>query len=217
MAALYGCSIDNVIIEINGPEVPIMDGSSAPFVFLIESSGILEQSLARKSLVVLKEVSVEHNGGTSTLSPAENFSLSFDFASPDRKGMSEDTFTFYPASGNFKLDIARARTFGFYEDIEKLRAHGLARGGSLDNAIVIQDGKVLNEEGLRYNNELVRHKMLDVLGDLYLVGHPIIGHFHAYRGGHTLNNLLLKALLSDPTAYEIREVKPRITATSEQA
>lgn len=205
MAALAGCEIDNAIVEINGPEVPIMDGSAAPFVFLVECAGVVEQSLPRRAIRVLKEISVSHNGTSATLSPAQGFSLSFDFATPGRATNITQNFTFQETHC-FKKLLARARTFGFYEDVEYLRAAGLARGGSLANAVVIKDGQVLNVQGLRYEDELVRHKLLDAVGDLYLAGMPLQAHYHGVCAGHALNHKLLMALFADESAWEIVKV-----------
>ena len=200
MAALAGLEIDNAVIELDGPEVPVMDGSAAPFVFLIECAGIVEQDAQRRAIKVLKSVTVSDDGKSASLSPDDGFSMSFaiDFAS-DAINRQDITIAIDPDS--FKADISRARTFGFLHEVDQMRAAGFARGGSLDNAVVINGDHVLNREGLRYVDEFVRHKVLDALGDLYLAGAPIIGHFRGVRSGHALNRRLLEALFADPAAW----------------
>lgn len=200
MAALAGVEIDNAAIELDGPEVPVMDGSAAPFVFLIECAGIVEQDAPRRAIKVLKPVSVGEPGLSASLAPDDGFSMSFaiDFASG---AISRQDITIAVDPESFKSDISRARTFGFLHEVDQMRAAGLARGGSLDNAVVISGDQVLNREGLRYVDEFVRHKVLDALGDLYLAGAPIIGHFRGERSGHALNRRLLEALLSDDSAW----------------
>lgn len=200
MAALRGCGIDNAVIELDGAEVPIMDGSSAPFVFLIECAGTVRQAAERRAIRILKPVSVGDGKREARLTPGSSFAFSFeiDFTS---HAVSRQKGSIRLANGAFKSDLARARTFGFLEDLEVLRARGLALGGSLDNAIVIDGDTVLNDEGLRYTDEFVRHKILDSVGDLYLAGAPILGHFHGCRSGHALNNELLRKLFADETAW----------------
>jgi len=200
MAALAGLEIDNAVIEIDGPEVPVMDGSAAPFVFLIECAGIVEQDAPRRAIRVLKPVRVGEGSKSAALTPDDGFLMSFDidFAS-DAISRQDITIAIDPDS--FKSHISRARTFGFLHEVDQLRAAGLARGGSLDNAVVISGNEVLNREGLRYVDEFVRHKVLDALGDLYLAGAPIVGHFHGVRSGHALNQQLLRALFADPSAW----------------
>jgi UDP-3-O-[3-hydroxymyristoyl] N-acetylglucosamine deacetylase len=199
MAALAGCAIDNAIVELDGPEVPIMDGSAAPFVQLIERAGILVQDAARRAFKVLKPVSVSHNGCSAALVPDHGFSMSFeiDFDNPLIR-QQDMTVSFEPDT--FRAELASARTFGLLDDWPRLRAAGLARGGSLDNAVVISGDRVLNDGGLRFSDEFVRHKLLDAFGDLYLAGGPIIGCFRGVRSGHALNRSLLRALFSDPDA-----------------
>jgi UDP-3-O-[3-hydroxymyristoyl] N-acetylglucosamine deacetylase len=211
MAALAGLEIDNVLVEIDGPEVPVMDGSAAPFVFLIECAGTIEQDAPRRAIKVLKPVSVGENGKSASLTPDDGFSMSFaiDFASG---AISRQDITIALDPDSFKADISRARTFGFLHEVDQMRAAGLARGGSLDNAIVIQGDQVLNREGLRYVDEFVRHKVLDALGDLYLAGAPIIGHFRGVRSGHALNRRLLEALFADHSAWCFAELPRRLTA-----
>ncbi|MBL6934059.1 MAG: UDP-3-O-acyl-N-acetylglucosamine deacetylase [Alphaproteobacteria bacterium] len=204
MAALAGCHIDNLVVEIQGGEVPAMDGSAAPFVFLIECAGIAEQNVPRRAIRVLKPVSVSHGESFASLAPApdslEAFSLNveIDF---DSNAISRQNYLFHVADDAFKSEISRARTFGFLHEVDDLRAAGLALGGSLDNAVVISGDQVLNEGGLRYRDEFVRHKVLDSLGDLYLAGSPLIGHFHGLRSGHSLNRGLLEALFADDDAW----------------
>ena len=204
MAAFYGLGIDNATVEIDGPEVPIMDGSAEAFVFLIECAGIVEQSASRRRIRILKRISVGDDCASAALAPAPFSSLDFtlDFANP-AVGRQEKSFRLTDSS--FKRELARARTFGFAEEVELLRKAGLARGGSLDNAIVIGADRVLNREGLRYGDEFVRHKMLDALGDLYLAGAPIEGRFGGSRSGHALNNRLLRTLFADPDAWTYEE------------
>ena len=202
MAALVGCGVDNVIVEIDGAEVPVMDGSSAPFVFLIECAGLVAQDARRRYLRILKTVEARDGDRLTALEPSDGFSIGFqiDFDSPV-VGSSEALFDLH--NGGFKRDICRARTFGFESDIRKLWDLGLARGGSLDNAVVVSaDHRILNEGGLRYEDEFVRHKILDSYGDLFLAGAPIIGHFIGVCSGHTLNNRVLHALFDDPEAWE---------------
>ena len=200
MAAFAGLEIDNALVELDGPEVPVMDGSAAPFVFLIECAGIVEQAIPRRGIKVLKPINVGSDGNSAALLPAESARLSFaiDFASSAIR-CQELSYEF--DADSFKHDLSRARTFGFLADVERLREAGLARGGSLENAVVISGDRVLNQEGLRYEDEFVRHKMLDALGDLYLAGGAIIGHFHGVRSGHALNHQLLAALFADPSAW----------------
>ena len=200
MAALRGCGVDNARIEVSGAEVPIMDGSSDPFVFLIECAGTKAQEVPRRFVKVLKTVMVGEGDRSATLRPssAMKFSFDIDFASAaiarQESHIDLDEFA-------FKTDLARARTFGFLHEVEQLRRAGLARGGSLDNAVVIDGDRVVNAGGLRFADEFVRHKILDSIGDLYLAGAPIIGHFHGSRSGHALNNQLLRALFADRTAW----------------
>lgn len=209
MSALAGSGVDNCIIDINGPEVPVMDGSAAPFLFLIECAGTVEQTAPRRAIRVLKRVSVTDGDRVATLTPGPGFSCRFeiDFASA---AISRQEFALGLTKGSFKSEISRARTFGFEQEVAMLRSHGLARGGSLDNAVVIDSTgtRVLNDDGLRYGDEFVRHKILDAVGDLYLAGAPIIGHFHGIRSGHALNNQLLRALFADQTAWTATTIAP---------
>ncbi|MFQ5983879.1 MAG: UDP-3-O-acyl-N-acetylglucosamine deacetylase, partial [Alphaproteobacteria bacterium] len=203
MAALAGCGIDNLLVEIDGPEVPIMDGSAAPFVFLMECAGIVEQEALRRAIQVMKPVRVGHGTRFASLVPSDRFSVSFEIAF-DNPLIARQERSFEVTEQVFKDEVSAARTFGFVEDVAALRARGLVRGGSLDNAVVVSGTKVLNEEGLRYEDEFVRHKVLDSIGDLYLAGAPLLAHFHGICSGHPLHYRLLKALDADPTAW--REV-----------
>ena len=200
MAALSGCGVDNVVVELDGPEVPIMDGSAESFVFLIECAGIAEQRAPKRAIEVLKHVAIgdEHRG--VSLTPGEHFSVGFEieFDSPVIGRQSTHVSL---VNGAFKDEVSRARTFGFEHEVDDLRRLGLALGGSLNNAIVVSGSKILNEGGLRYDDEFVRHKVLDSIGDLYLAGAPLIGHFQGRRSGHALNHRLVKALLADKTAW----------------
>ncbi len=202
MAALSGSGIDNAMIEIDGPEVPVMDGSAAPFVFLVECAGIVRQGAPRRVIEILKSVSVGGEARSATLSPASTFFVSFeiDFDTPliEHQALTVDL-----SNGGFRSEICRARTFGFEHEVAELRSHGLALGGSLDNAVVISGDGILNEDGLRYDDEFVRHKILDCVGDLYLGGAQIIGHFHGRRSGHSLNNQLLRKLFGDADAWRL--------------
>lgn len=200
MAAFRGCGIDNAIVELHGPELPAMDGSAAPFVEMIEAAGTMPQAAAKRAIRVLKPIEVGDSTRGVSLTPGRGASFSFEIDFPSRAVRHQEGFIRL-ANGAFKADLAPARTFGFLAEVEHLRAHGLARGGSLDNAIVVDDDCILNEGGLRYEDEFVRHKLLDSVGDLYLAGAPIIGHFHGRRSGHTLNHMLLRALFADDTAW----------------
>jgi UDP-3-O-[3-hydroxymyristoyl] N-acetylglucosamine deacetylase len=200
MSALRGCGIDNAIIELNGPEVPIMDGSAEPFVQLIEKASTREQPMPRRAIQVLKEIVVEENGKIARLSPANGFIFGgeIDFAHPS---IGTQTFQTRLVNGNFRHDIAAARTFGFAQEVEMMRQKGLARGGSLDNAIVLSETAVLNIEGLRFDDEFIRHKLLDAIGDLYLAGGPILGAYDGFKAGHAMNNAVLRKLFATPDAW----------------
>lgn len=200
MAALAGAEIDNVIVELDGPEVPIMDGSSAPFLFLIECAGVVEQDSVRRAIKVLKPVSVVEDGASARLLPDHGFSMSFeiDFANPLISR--QDICVEFDAT-TFKSELSRARTFGLLDEVDRLRASGFGRGGSLDNVVVVSGNHVLNAGGLRYADEFVRHKLLDAFGDLYLAGGPIIGRFDGMRSGHTHTRRLLAALFADAEAW----------------
>ncbi len=200
MSALYGCGIDTAIVEIEGPEVPAMDGSAGPFVFLIECAGTVEQTAPRRALRVLKRVAVQEPERSVSLSPGGGLSIDFEIDFDSRAVAHQQWYyAFGPAS--YKREVARARAFGFLEDVDRLRAMGLALGGSLDNAVIIDGDRILNEGGLRFANEFVRHKVLDMVGDLYLVGGPIVAHARSVRGGHTLTLRVLRALFADREAW----------------
>lgn len=203
MSAFAGLGIDNAVVELTAGEVPIMDGSASPFVFLIQSAGIEEQDAARQFIRIRKPIRVEDGDKWATFEPWDGFMVSFtiDFDHPTLRGSKQVTQVDF-ASTSFVKEVSRARTFGFMRDLESMRKAGLARGGGLDNAIVMDGYRVLNEEGLRYEDEFVRHKVLDAVGDLYLLGHPVIGAFSAYKSGHALNNKLVRALLADRDAWE---------------
>lgn len=207
MSAFAGLGLDNLYIDITAEEVPILDGSAASFVYLLQSAGIVKQRAARKFVRVLRPVEVREGecaqGKWARLEPYHGYKLRFeiDFAHPavDSTGQCVE---FDLSANNYVRDIARARTFGFTRDVEMMRSRGLALGGSLDNAIVLDDYRVLNSEGLRYDDEFAKHKILDAMGDLYLLGRPLLASYTAYRSGHALNNLLLRALLEQPDAFE---------------
>lgn len=204
LAALRGLGVDNVLIEIDSGEVPIMDGSAAPFVEAIDEIGLVELEAPRRFLKVLKPVCVEDNGAVGELTPYNGFQLDveIDFDTP-LIGAQKLSLDLNP--GSFRRDIARARTFGFMKDVEQLWAAGLALGASLDNTVAIGEDRVINREGLRYDDEFVRHKALDAVGDLALAGAPILGAYRTRRGGHRLNALVLKALFADPEAWTMVE------------
>ncbi len=201
MSALSGLHIDNLRIEINGPEVPIMDGSSKNFVELIDKIPLKTLNKKRKIINIKKKIKVEKDDSSIELAPNNQFSIDFqiDFPSPL---ISKQSCQLQLVNGNYKTDIASARTFGFEKDVDKLRSIGLALGGSLENAVVVGEKKILNNEGLRFKDEFVRHKILDSIGDLYLAGAPIQGYFNGNKSGHYLNNLLLKNLFSNSENYE---------------
>ncbi|WP_235914146.1 UDP-3-O-acyl-N-acetylglucosamine deacetylase [Curvivirga aplysinae] len=202
MAAVAGCGLDNVDIELDGPEVPVMDGSSEPFVFLIECAGLLDQHTARQVVVVKKEVSVKIGDSVASLKPADDYtiSLAIDF---ENKAIGKQEKYISVSAASFKNDISRARTFGSVQDVEMLRQMGLARGASLDNAVGLDGDRVMNEEGLRFDDEFVRHKILDCIGDLSLAGATLMGQFIGYKGGHALNNALLRELFADESNWEL--------------
>jgi UDP-3-O-[3-hydroxymyristoyl] N-acetylglucosamine deacetylase len=208
MSACAGLGIDNLYIDITAEEVPILDGSASSFVFLLQSAGIVEQNAPKRFIRLLKTVEVREGEGANVkwarLEPHHGYKLSFeiDFRHPavDSTGQS---VVFDMDTDVYTRDIARARTFGFTRDVEMMRANGLALGGGLDNAIVMDDYKVLNSDGLRYDDEFVKHKILDAMGDLYLIGKPLLASYVAFRSGHAMNNLLLRELLSQPDAYEV--------------
>ncbi len=202
MAALAASGIDNVVAEIDGPEIPILDGSAAPFMAMLESSGTQDQAATRHYIRVLKTIEVRDGEKLARLSPHMGFQIDCDIDF-DAAAIARQRFIFEVGADAFRRDVARARTFTQARDIEALRARGLALGGSLDNAVVVDGGVVLNPEGLRFADECVRHKALDVLGDLALAGKPILGRFQGVRMGHAMNNRVLRALLADPSAYDL--------------
>jgi len=204
LSAMAGLGIDNAYVDLSAPEVPIMDGSAGPFVFLIQSAGIVEQDAPKKFFRVRKPVQVEgEDGKFARFEPYDGFKVSFtiEFDHPLFNGSTQEAAIDFSTT-SFVKEISRARTFGFMKDIEAMRERNLALGGSLDNAIVVDDYRVLNEDGLRYEDEFVRHKILDAIGDLYLLGHSLIGAFHGFKSGHALNNQLLRQLVADESAWE---------------
>ena len=208
MSACAGLGIDNLYVDITAEEVPILDGSASSFVFLLQSAGVVEQSAPKRFVRVLKPVEVSEGEGENIkwarLTPHHGYKLSFeiDFRHPAVDSTGQQV-VFDMSEGVYARDIARARTFGFTKDVEMLRANGLALGGGLDNAIVMDDYKVLNTDGLRYDDEFVKHKILDAMGDLYILGKPLLAAYSAFRSGHAMNNRLLRELLSQPDAYEV--------------
>ena len=208
MSAAAGMGIDNMYVDVSAEEIPIMDGSASSFVYLLQQSGVDEQPAAKKFIRVLKPVEVRDGKGAgekwARLSPADGFKLDFfiEFNHPAVDGTTQRAVVDF-GEVSYVHDVARARTFGFMQDVEMLRGIGLARGGSLENAIVMDEYRILNSDGLRYEDEFVRHKILDAIGDLYLIGHPLLASYEAHKSGHGLNNLLLRALLERPDAYEI--------------
>jgi UDP-3-O-[3-hydroxymyristoyl] N-acetylglucosamine deacetylase len=203
MSAFAGLGIDNAYVDLSNAEVPIMDGSAGPFVFLIQSAGIEEQSAAKRFIRVLEPVEVRRDDKWARIDPYDGFRVSFkiDFNHPVFRSHQSFASVDFSTTSYLK-EIARARTFGFMRDIEMLRERNLVLGGSMDNAVVLDDYRVLNEDGLRYEDEFVKHKVLDAIGDLYLLGHGLIGAFSGYKSGHELNNLLLRELLAQPSAWE---------------
>ncbi|MEO0435796.1 MAG: UDP-3-O-acyl-N-acetylglucosamine deacetylase [Pseudomonadota bacterium] len=204
LSAMAGLGIDNAFVEVSASEVPIMDGSASPFVFLIQSAGIEEQPAAKKFIRIKRKVTVEEGDKVASFLPFDGFKVSFtiDFDHPvfrDRTAHAEIDFS----STSFVKEISRARTFGFIHEIEYMRSKGLARGGSVDNAIVVGEYRILNQDGLRYEDEFVRHKVLDAIGDLYLLGYSLIGEYQAFKSGHGLNNKSLRALIAQPDAWEM--------------
>lgn len=203
MSALAGLGIDNAYVDVNAAEIPIMDGSAAPFVFLIQSAGIAEQNVAKRFIRILKPVRVEHNGKYAQFTPYEGYKISFTIAFDHPVFNDRPQTAHFDFSGtSYVKEVCRARTFGFLSDYEKLREADLAKGGSLDNAIVVDDYRVLNEDGLRFESEFVAHKVLDAIGDLYLLGCGLIGAFEGYKSGHELNNRLLRELMVRQDAWE---------------
>ena len=204
LSAMAGLGVDNAYVDVTAPEIPIMDGSAAPFVFLLQSAGLVEQHAPKKFIRVKREVTVTDGDKSATFLPLEGFKISFgiDFDHPVFKHRAATTEIDFSTT-SFVREISRARTFGFVEEIEYLRSKGLARGGGMDNAIVIDDYKVLNNDGLRYEDEFVKHKVLDAIGDLYLLGYSLIGEYQAFKSGHALNNQALRTLISQKDAWEM--------------
>jgi len=204
MSALAGLGIDNLHVDVAGPEVPIMDGSAGPFVFLLQSAGIVEQDAPKRYLRILQSVEVRDGDKWARFDPYDGFKLDFtiDFPHP-MFGSENRQVVFDFAHNSYVKEVARARTFGFMQEVEAMRAAGLGLGGSLQNAIVLDEYRILNTEGLRYDNEFVKHKVLDAIGDLYLLGHPLIGQYTAFKSGHGLNNAVARALLARSDAYEL--------------
>ena len=204
MSAFAGLGIDNAYVDLTGAEVPIMDGSASPFVFLIQSAGVEEQQAAKRFLRVRRTVKVADGEKWARFDPYNGFKLTFSivFDHPVLEKSAQSTTVDFGET-SYAKEVARARTFGFMQDVEALRASGLALGGSMDNAVVMDEYRVLNADGLRYSDEFVKHKVLDAIGDLYLAGHPIIGAFSAHKSGHALNNMLLRELLAAREAWEL--------------
>lgn len=215
LSAMAGLGIDNAFVDLSASEVPIMDGSAGPFVFLIQSAGIEEQNAAKKFIRIKRPVTVEDGDKTASFLPFDGFKVSFsiDFDHPvfrERSPHAEIDFS----STSFVKEVSRARTFGFMHEIEYLRSQGLARGGSVDNAIVVDEYRILNQDGLRYDDEFVKHKILDAIGDLHIAGKPLLAAYTAFKSGHALNNKLLRALLADPAAYEVLSFEDEAAAPS---
>ncbi len=203
MSALAGLGIDNLVVELSAGEVPIMDGSAGPFVFLLQSAGIEEQNAAKRFVRIKKRVQVEDGDKWARFDPYDGFKVNFEieFDHPVFKRRSQAASMDFSTT-TFLREVSRARTFGFMRDLEYMRSHNLGLGGNLDNAIVLDDYRILNEDGLRYEDEFVKHKILDAIGDLYLLGHSLIGEYSGYKSGHGLNNRVLRALIDDRSAWE---------------
>ena len=204
MSALAGLGIDNLHVDVAGPEIPIMDGSAGPFVFLLQAAGIVEQDAPKRYLRILLPVEVRDGDKWARFDPYNGFKLDFtiDFPHP-MFGTENRSVVIDFAEHSYVKEVARARTFGFMQEVEAMRAAGLGLGGSLQNAIVLDEHRILNSEGLRYDNEFVKHKVLDAIGDLYLLGHPLIGQYTAFKSGHGLNNAVARALQARPDAFEL--------------
>ena len=215
LSAFAGLGIDNVYVDVSASEVPVMDGSAGPFVFLIQSAGVQDQLPLRSFLRIKKHLLVEDGNKWAKLEPHEGFkvSISLDFDHPVfREYRQRASLDF--SRNSYVKEVSRARTFGFMRDVERLRENNLALGGSLDNAVVLDDYRVINQEGLRYPNEFVRHKVLDAVGDLYLLGHVLIGHFSGHKSGHALNNRLLRKLMAEKSAWEVLTLDERDEAVA---
>jgi len=206
LSAIAGLGIDNCIIKLDGPEVPIMDGSAAPFVFLLQAAGLQDQDGMKKFIRVKKEVTSKRDDAFASIKPFDGFKVSFkvDFDHPVHKTLPSTSVIDF-SSTSFVKEVCRARTFGYMSDLDKLKSQNLVLGASVDNAIAFGEDEILNEEGLRFNDEIVKHKMLDAIGDLYLLGGNLIGEFSGYKSGHALNNQLLRKIIESEEAYEIVE------------
>jgi UDP-3-O-[3-hydroxymyristoyl] N-acetylglucosamine deacetylase len=204
LSALAGLGIDNAYVDVSAPEVPIMDGSAGPFVFLVQSAGVEDQNAPKRFIRIKKRVQVEDGDKWARFDPFEGFKVSFaiEFDHPVLKNRCQEAVVDFSTT-SFVKEVSRARTFGFMRDVELMREKRLALGASLDNAVVVDDYRVLNEDGLRYDDEFVKHKVLDAIGDLYLLGRSLIGAFNGYKSGHALNNRLLRALMADESAWEL--------------
>ncbi len=204
LSALAGLGIDNAYVDVSAPEVPIMDGSAGPFVFLVQSAGVEDQNAPKRFIRIKKRVQVEDGDKWARFDPFEGFKVSFaiEFDHPVFKNRCQEAVVDFSTT-SFVKEVSRARTFGFMRDVELMREKRLALGASLDNAVVVDDYRVLNEDGLRYDDEFVKHKVLDAIGDLYLLGRSLIGAFNGYKSGHALNNRLLRALMADESAWEL--------------
>jgi UDP-3-O-[3-hydroxymyristoyl] N-acetylglucosamine deacetylase len=204
MSAFAGLGIDNAYIDIDGPEVPILDGSAGPFVFLLQSAGIEEQKAAKQFIRILKPIEIRDGDKWARFEPYDGFRITFtiEYRHPVFASGHQSVCVDF-AETSYIQELSRARTYGFMQDVEAMRSQGLALGGSLDNAIVMDEYRVLNSDGLRYDNEFVKHKVLDAIGDLYLLGHPVIGAYVGHKSGHALNNTLVRRLLAEPSAYEM--------------
>lgn len=215
LSAIYAYGIDNVRIVLDGAEVPVMDGSAASFCMMLDEAGVRKLDATKQLLILKKEVEVSDGKKFARVTPSLNPSYHFqiEFAHPS---IGKQTHSFEFSKKNFIEEIARARTFGFLKDVQMLRSRGLALGGSLDNAVVMDDTKILNPEGLRFSNEFVRHKILDAIGDLSLLGAPFVGNYASYAGSHNLNHELTKAILQDPSNYEIKALSPETAHMAEK-
>jgi UDP-3-O-[3-hydroxymyristoyl] N-acetylglucosamine deacetylase len=213
MSALAGLGVDNLYVELSAPEVPIMDGSSGPFVFLLQSAGIVEQNARKRFIRILKPVEVRDGDKIARFEPHDGFRLGFtvEFNHPAIPASQSRAVVEF-STENYIREVSRARTFGFMRDLEFMRERNLGLGGSMDNAIVLDEFRVVNDDGLRYADEFVRHKILDAVGDLYLAGHPILGAYEGYKSGHALNNTLVRALLAEASAWDIVTFDDRIPA-----
>jgi len=210
MSAFAGLGVDNAYVDVTGPEIPIMDGSAGPFVFLIQSAGLVEQKPPKRFARILRPIEIREGDKLARFEPHQGFRVSFtiEYRHPVFAGGRQSVCVDF-AQTSYVREVSRARTYGFMQDVESMRAQGLALGGSLDNAIVMDEYRVLNSDGLRYEDEFVKHKVLDAIGDLYLFGHPIIGAYVGHKSGHALNNALLRKLLQTPDAYELVTFEPQ--------